>query len=142
MKKPDTLEIKVERTLATTPEKAYRAWLNPKTKGTPWNIGEKLLLTPKVNGFFYWFVSGTPHYGRFTKLKVGQQAQYTWMSPYTEGQESTVTVTFKKAGENTLMTLLHTDLPNSSKGKAHIEGWNEFLDVFPKQFDKVTKKKK
>lgn len=142
MKTSNTLEVKAERTLSTTPEKAYRAWLNHKIKGTPWNIGEKLLLTAKVDGFFYWFVHGTPHYGRFTKLKSAQQIQHTWMSPYTEGQETTVTVTFKKMGENTLMTLVHTDLPNNSKGQAHIEGWNEFLDVFPKQFKKVTKKKK
>jgi uncharacterized protein YndB with AHSA1/START domain len=142
MKKENTIDVTVERTLMTTPEKAFSAWLNPKVKGTPWNMGEKILLTPKVDGFFYWLVHGTPHYGRFTKVQKSKQVQHTWMSPYTEGHETTVTVTFKKVSEGTLMTLVHSDLPNNSKGRAHIEGWNAFMDAFPKNFKSATKKKK
>jgi uncharacterized protein YndB with AHSA1/START domain len=138
-KKP--LEIKVERIIAAVPREAFSAWLNPKVPGTPWNMGDKLILQPKVNGLFYWLVNGTPHYGRFIKVTRPGTIQHTWMSPYTEGRESTVTVTFKKQGEDTLMTLVHSDLPNNSNGKAHIGGWNEFMDAFPKYFRKARKKK-
>jgi hypothetical protein len=116
--------------------------LNPKVPGTPWNMGEKLILQPKVDGLFFWLVHGTPHYGRFTKVQRPGVVQHTWMSPYTEGQESTVTVTFKKQGADTLMTLVHSDLPNNAKGKAHIGGWNDFMDAFPKHFKKAARKKK
>lgn len=130
MKKKKSLEIKVERLISTTPAKAYSSWLNPKLKGTPWHMSDKLLLDGKVNGFFYWFINKTPHYGRFTKIERARKIQHTWMSPYTEGQETFVTVTFKKKGDSTLMTLVHSGLPNNSNGKAHDEGWNYFLDIF------------
>ncbi len=134
------MEIKVERNLETTPGEAFDAWLNPKVKGTPWNMGEKLILQPKVDGLFYWLVHGTPHFGRFKTVKRPGILQHTWMSPYTLGMESTVTVTFKKKGADTVMTLIHSDLPDTKEGKAHIEGWNQFMDAFPQQFKKTVKK--
>ena len=90
---------------------------------------------------FYWLVKGTPHYGRFTKVTRPGRIQHTWMSPYTSGLESMVTVTFKKRKEGTLMTLLHTGLPDSDGGKNHNNGWNFFLDNFPKHFAKAAPKK-
>lgn len=141
MKSKKDLEVKVERTLETTPPEAFKAWLNPKVPGTPWNMGEKLILQPKVDGLFYWLVGGTPHYGRFTKVKRPGILEHTWMSPYTHGRESMVTVTFKKKGSETLMTLVHTGLPNDEDGKGHIDGWNQFLDAFPKYFGKKAPRK-
>ena len=138
-KSEKTIDVKVERVIEAAPSKVYAAWLNPKVKGTPWNMGEMILMTPKVNGFFYWRVHGTPHYGRFIKLDRSRRIQHTWMSPYTEGQETTVTVTFTKKGANTVMTLVHADLPDNAKGKAHIEGWNQFMDSFPQYFKKKKK---
>jgi uncharacterized protein YndB with AHSA1/START domain len=56
------------------------------------------------------------------------------MSKYTRGEESIVTVTFKKKEEETLMTLLHSDLPDDDLAKAHEEGWNYFLDKLADHF--------
>lgn len=131
-----TLTVKLERTIPASPTKVFANWINPKTPGNPWYEGDKLLFNPKVNGFFYWYISGTPHYGRFTKINRGSQIQHTWMSPYTEGKESIVTVTFKKKGKDTLMTLVHTGLPNTEDGKGHEDGWNYFLDGAVKHFKK------
>jgi uncharacterized protein YndB with AHSA1/START domain len=136
------LEVKVERTIAASPAEVYRAWLDPKVPGTPWHEGDELLLNPKVDGFFYWLIYGTAHYGRFTALERGRRIRHTWMSRYTEGEESTVTVTFAKRAEGTLMTLLHTGLPNNAGGRGHEEGWNQFLDKFPKHFGKTARKGK
>ena len=44
--------------------------------------------------------------------------------------------TFKKKGKDTLMTLVHSGLPNNSKGKGHQEGWTYFLDKFTKTLSK------
>src|SRR5438477_9078672 len=71
--------------------------------------GDKLLLNPKVDGFFYWFISGTPHYGRFTKMNRPGRIQHTWMSPYTLGQESMVTLTFRSE-EHTSELQSHVNL--------------------------------
>src|SRR5579871_1077848 len=98
-KSSQKLEFKFERTIPAPPDEVYDAWLNPKIPGTPWNVADKLILNPKVDGFFYWRFKGTPHYGRFTETDRPTRLQHTWMSPNTLGEESTVTVTFKKQGE-------------------------------------------
>jgi uncharacterized protein YndB with AHSA1/START domain len=129
-----TIEVTIERTIAAAPAEVFDAWLNPKVPGTPWNMADKLLLNPTVDGFFYWAFRGTPHYGRFTELKQPARLQHTWMSPNTSGLESTVTVTFTALGKDTRMTLVHSGLPDTDGGRSHEKGWNYFLDLFPGQF--------
>ena len=41
-----------------------------------------------------------------------------------------VTVTFEKKGVGTLLTLLHSGLPNEAMANAHEKGWNSILDKF------------
>jgi hypothetical protein len=60
------------------------------------------------------------------------------MSPNTLGQESMVTLTFKKQGEETLMTLVHSDL---GLARGHENGWNYFLAIFCEQFGNGSRKK-
>ena len=139
IKSKKTIEVRVERTIPAPLGEVFDAWLNPKIPGNPWNEGDKLILNPKVDGLFYWLIHGTPHYGRFAEVKRPARIRHTWMSPYTSGLESTVTVTFRKKGEDTLMTLVHSGLPDSDGGRSHERGWNYFLDKFPKQFRPVKK---
>ena len=136
------IEVKVERTIHASAGEAFDAWLNPKIPGNPWNMAEKLLLNPIVDGFFYWVVKGTPHYGRFTAVERPGRLQHTWMSPNTSGLESTVTVTFKGKGKDTLMTLVHSGLPDTDGGRSHEKGWNYFLDMFPGQFTDASRTSK
>jgi uncharacterized protein YndB with AHSA1/START domain len=133
-KSTKTLEFKFERTIPSSPGEVYDAWLNPKVPGNPWNAADQLLLNPRVDGFFYLNVKDTPHYGRFTEMERPSRIQHTWVSPNTLGEESTVTVTFKKKGEDTLMTLVHSDLPDDDKAKLHEKGWNYFLDKLVEHF--------
>lgn len=141
-KSTKTIEFKFERTISAPPDEVYDAWLNPKIPGNPWNMADKLLLNPIVDGFFYWTTKGTPHYGRFTAVERPGLIQHTWMSPNTSGLESTVTVTFHKKGEGTLMSLVHSDLPDSDGGRSHEKGWNYFLNIFPEQFTDASLKRK
>lgn len=131
-----TLELKFERTLPTTPGEAFDAWLDPKAPGTPWNMADKLILKPEDEGFFYWATKDCHHYGRFTAFERPARMQHTWVSPHTWGEESVVTLTFKKQGENTLMTLVHSGLPDDEHGRAHDKGWNYFMDLFAKKAGK------
>lgn len=135
-----TLEFRLERTIPASPEELFDGWLDPKTPGNPWNAAEKFMLDPKVDGLFFWHLKGTSHYGRFTQVKRPGILRHTWVSPYTLGQESTVTVTFKKKGEDTLMTLVHSDLPDCEPAKGHEKGWNYFLGIFKEQFGNGSRK--
>jgi uncharacterized protein YndB with AHSA1/START domain len=129
-----TIEFSFERKIAAPPGDVFDAWLDPKVPGNPWNMADKLLLNPEVDGFFYWRTSGTSHYGRFTEVERPNRIQHTWVSPNTLGDETTVTVTFRKEGDHTLMTLVHSDLPDAEKARSHEKGWNYFLDLLPKHF--------
>ena len=128
-----TIEVTIERTIPASPDDVFDAWLNPKVPGNPWNMADSLLLNPTVDGFFYWAIKGTPHYGRFTVVDRATRIQHTWMSPNTSGLESTVVVTFKAKGKYTLMTLVHSGLPDTDGGRSHEKGWNYFLYGFQSQ---------
>jgi len=136
-----TLEFKFERTIPAPQREVFEAWLNPKVPGTPWYENDKLILNPEVNGFFYWLIKGTAHYGRFTEMARPGRIQYTWMSRYTLGEESLVTVTFTNKGEDTLMTLVHSNLPDHELAKSHKEGWTYFMDKFLDTLDKKAARK-
>lgn len=141
-KSKKTIEVLVERTIPASQGEVFDAWLNPGIPGNPWNMADKVILNPEVDGLFYWAVHGIPHYGRFTEVKRPARIRHTWMSPNTSGLESAVTVTFKKRGKDTLMTLVHSGLPDTDGGRSHRKGWNYFLDIFPRQFADPSRKKK
>jgi uncharacterized protein YndB with AHSA1/START domain len=140
-KSAKTIEIKVERTIPAPPDEVFDGWLDPKIPGNPWNAAEKLILDAKVDGLFYWLLKGTPHYGRFTEMQRPGRIQHTWMSPNTSGQESIVTLTFKKQGADTLLTLVHSGLPDSEPARGHDRGWNYFVGIFCEQFGNGSRKK-
>ena len=134
-----TLEIEVERTIPAPPTEVFDAWLDPKVPGTVWHEHEKLILNPKVDGLWYLLSpahcrEGTPHYGRFIEIDRPGRIQHSWMSRNTLGEESTVTVTFQKRGEDTLITVLHSGLTNDDMANAHEKGWNSILDKFSNIF--------
>jgi uncharacterized protein YndB with AHSA1/START domain len=138
----ETIEFKFERTIPAPPGEVFDGWLNPKISGNPWNMAEKLLLNAQVDGFFYWLIKGNSHYGRFTEMERPSRIQHTWMSRSTLGEETMVTLTFKRQGEDTLMTLVHSGIPDTEGGRGHEKGWNYFLDIFPEQFGNGSRKEK
>jgi hypothetical protein len=84
----------------------------------------------------------TPHYGLFMIVDRPNKIQHTWMSPYTRGLESVVTVTLQKKGEDTLFSLNHAGLPDDEFGRLHEQGWNSYVDNIAETFhpsaDKVA----
>ncbi|HUI63749.1 MAG TPA: SRPBCC domain-containing protein [Bacteroidota bacterium] len=136
----NTIEFKFERTIPASPEELFDGWLDPKIPGTTWNAAEKFVLDPKVDGLFFWHLRGTSHYGRFTEVQRPGRIQHTWVSPNTLGKESTVTVTFTKQGDKTLMTLVHSGLPDHELARSHENGWNYFLGIYQEQFGNGSRK--
>ncbi len=135
-----TIEFRFERTIPASPDEVFDGWLNPKIPGNPWNAAEKFMLDPKVDGLFYWTLKRTSHYGRFTEIERPGRIQHTWVSPNTLGQESVVTLTFRKQGTETLLTLVHTDLPVHELARGHEKGWNYFLEIYREQFGEGSRK--
>jgi uncharacterized protein YndB with AHSA1/START domain len=135
-----TIEFKFERLIPATPEEAFDGWLDHKVSGTPWNAAESFLLDARIDGLFYWHLKGTSHYGRFTAFERPGRMQHTWVSPNTLGFESLVTVSFQKRGDGTLMTLIHSGLPDHELARGHERGWGYFLSTFLEQFGTGSRK--
>jgi uncharacterized protein YndB with AHSA1/START domain len=129
------VEIKVERSIPAPPGEVFDAWLDPEVPGSLWHEHDKLIFNPKVDGLWYLLTlvhgrNSTPHYGRFVELNRPRLIQHSWVSPHTLGEESIVTVRFKKKEEGTRLILLHSGLPNEAAASAHAKGWNSILDKF------------
>ena len=135
-----TMELTFNRTIPASPEETFDGWLDRTNPGTPWSVADKLILDPKVGALFYFHTAkssgGFAHFGRFDVLERPRKMQYTWMSCFTRGLESVVTVTFQKKGEDTLLTLKHANLPDDEMGRRHEEGWNYFLGLLEKRFER------
>jgi uncharacterized protein YndB with AHSA1/START domain len=135
--KPETIELTFTRTIPATPAEVFGAWMDPKHPGNPWALAKKVILDARVDGLFYFSSAkdeSWAHYGRFVALERNRRAQYTWMSTFTRGLESVVTVTFDKQGDDTLVTLTHANLPDDDYGRLHDDGWNQCLGLFVEQF--------
>jgi uncharacterized protein YndB with AHSA1/START domain len=132
-----TMELTLTRTIPATPAEVFDAWLNTDHPGNPWTDARKLIFDARVDGLFYFHTAkgeGWPHYGRFLAIEKNQRLQYGWMSPFTLGLESVVTVTFQKKGDDTLVTLTHANLPDDEMGRMHDEGWKGCLGRFAEEF--------
>jgi uncharacterized protein YndB with AHSA1/START domain len=134
------LEFKVERTIPAPASEVFDAWLDPRVPGNPWNAAERFIVDAKSDGLFYWTLKGTSHYGRFTAFERPSRLQHTWVSPSTLGEESRVTVTFTKQGKQTVMTLVHSGLPDHELAQGHERGWSYFLEIFREQFGDGSRK--
>jgi|SRR6185437_5766772 len=134
------VEFMIERTIPASRGEVFDAWLDPRVPGNPWNAAENFIVDAKVDGLFYWTLKGTSHYGRFTHVERPNRIQHTWVSPNTLGLESMVTVTFEEQGGHTLMTLLHSDLPDIKEARGHDGGWKYFMAIFREQFGTGSRK--
>ncbi|HVV52797.1 MAG TPA: SRPBCC domain-containing protein [Polyangia bacterium] len=132
-----TMELKLTRTIPATPAEVFGAWLDPTHPGNPWTGARKVILDARIDGLFFFATAkdpSWPHYGRFLEIARNRRLQYTWMSPFTRGLESTVTVTFQAQGDDTLLTLTHAGLPDDEHGRVHEGGWNGCLGTFVDRF--------
>jgi uncharacterized protein YndB with AHSA1/START domain len=134
-KDAQTIEITIERVIPAPPDEVFDAWLDSAVPGSPWHEHMRLLIDPKVDGLWYWLSLGnTPHYGRFVDIDRPARIEHSWMSPNTLGLESMVTVTFSQKGDDTILALRHSGLPNEAMAKGHEKGWQSILERFGNVF--------
>src|SRR5580658_10407243 len=92
------IAFKFERVIPAAIEEVFAAWLDPAIPGKPWHRAAKLIFNPQVDGLFYFLTAkndaiGFPHYGRFIEISRPGKIQHTFVSQFTSGLESLVTIT-------------------------------------------------
>ncbi len=133
-----TMELNFQRVIPASPAEVYDAWLDTQNPGNPWYKSEKLDFKPKTGNPYYFLHikngKDMPHYGRFLELDRPRRIRLAWMSLFTRGLESMVTVTFEAKGQDTLLKLKHENLPDDDYGNGH-KHWEVLLghlaDRFP-----------
>ena len=132
-------DITVTRTIPARAENVFDVWMDPHSPGGPWFGVARVILNPVVDGLFYHAVAYEgrtwPHYGRFILIERPLQVEYTWVSEATRGVESVVTVTFEARGNQTEVTLRHSNVPDDEMGRQHKEGWTWVLSMLAERFD-------
>jgi uncharacterized protein YndB with AHSA1/START domain len=132
-----TLTVNLSRVIAGAPAAVFDAWMDPKRPCNPWSSGKTVGLVPRAGSVFCVVKDGAGYvFGRVLQADRGRRLRHTWMSAYTRGLESTVTVTFQRRAGGTLMTLRHGGLPNDDHGRLHREGWRQFLGRMEGRFGK------
>lgn len=130
-------EITVSRQIPAKPENVFDVWMDPKSPGGPWHV-EGAIVHPAVDGLFYFAVKhqgrNWAHYGRFVRIERPRLTEYTWMSEATKGVESIVSVTFEPAGDGTMVTLRHSNVPDDEMGRQHKDGWAWALSALGERF--------
>ncbi len=74
------------------------------------------------------------HYGRFVVLDRPKRIEHTWVSEGTRGLESVITLTFEAKGDQSLVTLRHTGVPDDDFGRQHADGWGFMLGMVEQRF--------
>ena len=131
-------EIEVKRTIPAAPAQVFDVWLDASSPGGPWFGAERVILNPVVDGLFFHSVHHEgkvwAHYGRFVRVERPAAIEHTWMSEATRGLESVVTVTLEPQGDDTVLTLRHTGLPDDALGRQHAEGWSFIVGAIAERF--------
>jgi len=139
-----TMEVKLSRLIPGPIDEVFDVWFDPARPGGPWGEGAvKALMSFAVDGMFY-FATQRPnglhaHFGRFTSIERSRSVTHTWMSENTRGLETTVNVTFEPQTGGTLMTIVHSGLPDDEGGRRHEAGWTHFLTRIDQRFEKEAK---
>lgn len=130
--------IRLHRVLSGTPERVYKAFLDPDAKAKwmpPYGFTGKVhSIDPKVGGgykmSFTNFTTGNSHSfgGKYVELKPNELIRYTdkFDDPNLPG-EMHVTVTLKKVSVGTELTIVQEGVPDVIPAEGCYLGWQESL---------------
>lgn len=133
MVKTKDISLSLVRTIKASPEKVFSAWTDPKTLKrwmsptsamdvavveTDLKIGGRYRIVMREPGGKEHRVGGT-----YTVLERNRQLAFTWLWEDGTGVETLVTITLRKKGEDTELTLTHAKFADGKTRDMHNEGW-------------------
>ncbi len=134
--------LTIKRRFNAPPEKVYSAWtVAEKMKG--WMGPGKVFLAQAESdtrvGGRYRIVMHDPTSGKdfdisgvFREVIPNEKLVYTWHATLTPEDYTLITVTLKRHGTGTLLTLIHEPFPDDAIRDSHNQGWNGAMDKLDK----------
>ena len=130
------LELTCTRTIAAPPEALYDAWLDPAMLArfmmpAPEVTVPRSEADAKIGGRFdIVMLAGDreiPHWGHYRELDRPNRIVFTWNSPFSTDEDSTVTLTFRTVADGTEVILHHIRFPSEDSRSSHEGGWTAIL---------------
>ena len=130
------LKLETSRVIAASPEALYDAWLDPSMLAkfmmpapdmsvpevkSDARVGGRFLIVMHAGG------QDLPHEGTYKTLDRPNRLAFTWESPMSPVDDSTVTIDFDKVDGGTKVTLSHVRFPNEESRDNHEKGWGGIL---------------
>lgn len=131
------LSLTLTREIAAPPERVYAAWLSAETLVRFMQNCQGLRVPhaqtdPVVGGAFQIVMNNGKddilHTGTYLELVPHSRIVFTWVSPYSTAEGSTVTIDLAPHGAATLLTLTHRRFANEGSRDGHRAGWSTMLD--------------
>jgi len=126
MTDPVTASVRI----AASPDVVFPYFTDP-ALATRW-LANSALLDARPGGTLAIDVRGNPARGEYVVVDPPHRVVFTWgmegSAEFPPGS-STVEVVLAAEGEETVVTLTHSDLPNEDYRRSHREGWGEFLGL-------------
>jgi uncharacterized protein YndB with AHSA1/START domain len=129
--------LTIKRHLKAPPEKVYAAWTNPQNIvrwfGPPGvSAGsERATIDARTGGSYRLsFDKDDEHYevgGVYREVVPYERLVFTWAWHSTPERESLVTVSLKREGEGTLLTLQHEQFVDQTARDNHERGWTDLF---------------
>ena len=136
--------LTLKRRIKAAPAKVYQAWTDPQ-KMMQWYApaGADTLhaeTDARVGGRFRVLMrtaDGEQHdvSGIYREVVPDEKLVFTWQWRSKPEWESLVTVTFKRDGDGTILTLIHEQLPNEAEREGHRNGWTGAIEKLAGLFE-------
>ena len=129
--------LTLKRRLKATPAKVYAAWTDPTMMIHWWSPAEFETLIAeadaRVGGRFRVLMRGPDGVehdvsGIYREVVRNEKLVFSWAWKTTPEQLSQVTVSLKRDGDGTLLTLTHEQLFDEATRDSHSAGWSGALD--------------
>ena len=137
------LSLETSRVINASREALFDAWLNPEmlakfmTPGPDMSVPEATTDPQEGGRFLVVMRAGDqdmPHKGTYKTIDRPNRLAFTWESPFSSLEDSTVTLDFEDADGGTNVTLRHVRFESEESRDNHKAGWGAILDALAAAF--------
>ena len=126
-------DVVVRRLISASRERAFAAWLDPKSL-LPGDVSNASVeADARVGGQFRIVMEhgrgGAEHWGEYLVIDPPQLLSFTWISAATDRLPTVVTIEFHERDGGTEIVLTHRGLP-PAQGAPHQNGWGDIVRKF------------